>query len=53
MFRRYLIKGSNQGSELLGWVSGKESANTGDEREVSSAPGLGRSNGGGNGNPPQ
>ena len=26
MFRRYLIKRSNQGSGLLGWVSGKESA---------------------------
>ena len=54
MFRRYLIKRSNQALGFLdGSVVKNLPANTGNEREVSSVPGLGRSTGGGNGNPPQ
>ena len=39
-------------TELLGWLSGKESAcSAGDAGEMGSAPGSGRSPGGGHGNP--
>ena len=50
------VSGGEQvvGGLLPRWLNGKELlANAGDSRDVGSIPGLGRSLGVGNGNPPQ